>query len=222
ELSNINLQLAEARLTALQAQMNPHFVFNALNSIKRMILDGDNDKASRYLSKFAQMIRMTLNHSKETFVTLAGNLEYIRVYLGMEQLRFNESFKWNINVAHDIDVDDTKIPSLMIQPLVENAIWHGLLHSERDKVLAVSFQKKDETIICIIEDNGIGIRRSEKMKEETKTNHRPVGLDNLRNRIKILNEKYGADCSFVISDLSEHESSRVGTRATLQFKNITT
>jgi ligand-binding sensor domain-containing protein/putative methionine-R-sulfoxide reductase with GAF domain len=221
ELSNINLQLAEAKLTALQAQMNPHFVFNALNSIKRMILDGDNDKASRYLSKFAQMIRMTLNHSRETFVTLAENLDYIKVYLGMEQLRFNESFKWTIHVAEDIDVEDTKIPSLMIQPLVENAIWHGLLHSDREKVLAVSFFKKDEAIVCVIEDNGIGIRNSEKMKEESRTNHRPVGLDNLRNRVKILNEKYDVDCSFVIADLSELDSDGVGTRATLQFKSIT-
>ena len=96
ELASINEQLAEARLAALQAQMNPHFIFNALNSIKRMILDGDNEKASRYLSKFALMIRMTLKHSKEIFVTLDENIEYLKAYLEMEQLRFGDSFTYTI------------------------------------------------------------------------------------------------------------------------------
>ena len=220
ELSHINEQLAEAKLSALQAQMNPHFVFNALNSIKRMILDGDDDKASRYLSKFALMIRMTLNHSNHAFVTLAENLEYLKTYLGMEQLRFCDSFTWTIDVADNIDVEETNIPSLMIQPLVENAIWHGLLQSEKEKNLSVAFTKNEEAITCIIEDNGIGIRQAEKIKAQQKNNHRSVGLDNLRNRIKIINEKYGAYCKLTITDLSEVQKNGSGTRATLEFKNI--
>lgn len=221
ELSSINEQLAEAKLAALQAQMNPHFVFNALNSIKRMILDGDNDKASRYLSKFALMIRMTLNHSKEAFVTLAENIEYLSTYLSMEQHRFDDSFSWNISVADDIDTEETRIPSLMIQPLAENAIWHGLLHSAREKKLIVSFTRHNEKITCIIEDNGIGIRQSEQMRAQNKNNHRSVGLDNLRNRIKILNEKYGTNCSLRITDLSEMQQNESGTRVTLRFNIIT-
>jgi len=220
ELSHINEQLAEAKLSALQAQMNPHFVFNALNSIKRMILDGDDDKASRYLSKFALMIRMTLNHSNHAFVTLSENLEYLKTYLGMEQLRFSDSFTWVVDVAENIDAEEINIPSLMIQPLVENAIWHGLLQSEKEKKLSVVFTKHEETITCIIEDNGIGILQSEKMKEANKTNHRSVGLDNLRNRIKIINEKYGANCKLAITDVSEVQNNGSGTRATLEFKNI--
>ncbi|HRE37873.1 MAG TPA: histidine kinase [Chitinophagaceae bacterium] len=217
ELSNINEQLAEAKLSALQAQMNPHFVFNALNSIKRMILDGDDDKASRYLSKFAHMIRMTLNHSKETFVTIAENIEYIKTYLGMEQLRFNDSFKWTITIADNIDADETRIASLMIQPLVENAIWHGLLHSEKEKILSISFTRNEDTITCIIEDNGIGIRKSQKAKEQHQSNHRSVGLDNLYNRIKILNEKFNAGYSLIITDCSENNENCTGTRVTLKF-----
>lgn len=221
EISSINEQLAEAKLAALQAQMNPHFVFNALNSIKRMILDGDNDKASRYLSKFALMIRMTLNHSKEAFVTLAENIEYLSTYLSMEQHRFDDSFNWNISVADDIDTEETHIPSLMIQPLAENAIWHGLLHSDREKKLSVFFTRHDGKITCIIEDNGIGIRKSEKMRAQNKNNHRSLGLDNLRNRIKILNEKYGTECSLLITDLSDLQQNESGTRVTLQFNIIT-
>lgn len=222
ELTTINEQLAEAKLSALQAQMNPHFIFNALNSIKQMILDGDDEKASRYLSKFALMIRMTLNHSKDAFVTLAENIEYIKTYLGMEQLRFDDSFNWNISVAENIDTEEINIPSLMIQPLVENAIWHGLLQSEGDKRLSIAFTQTGNIITCIIEDNGIGINQSEKQKKFNGAKHRSVGLGNLRNRIKILNEKYGTECSLVIADLKETENNKSGTRVTLKFNIINT
>ncbi len=217
ELSHINEQLAEAKLSALQAQMNPHFVFNALNSIKRMILDGENEKASRYLSKFALLIRMTLNHSREAFVTLSENLEYLRTYLGMEQLRFNGTFSWKLSVADDIDPEETLIPSLMIQPLVENAIWHGLLPSEKDKELSVDFSRQDKTITCLIEDNGIGIRQSQREKEQHNQQHRSVGLDNIRNRIHILNEKFGAACRLSITDRSDLAAGENGTQVKLQF-----
>ncbi len=218
ELVNINEQLAEAKLSALQAQMNPHFVFNALNSIKRMILDGDNEKASRYLSKFALMIRMTLNHSKETFVTLQENVEYLRTYLEMEQLRFDSSFDWNIFVAADMDAEEILIPSLMIQPLVENAIWHGLLPSTKNKKLSIRFIRQEDNIICSIEDNGIGFRKSINQKEHSKEVHHSVGLDNLRKRIKILNEKFETACSVTIKDLEDEQPGETGTRVILQFK----
>lgn len=222
ELVNINEQLAEAKLSALQAQMNPHFVFNALNSIKRMILDGDNEKASRYLSKFALMIRMTLNHSKETFVTLQENVEYLRTYLEMEQLRFEGSFDWNIFMAADMDAEEILIPSLMIQPLVENAIWHGLLPSTKIKKLRIDFTRQGDNIICSIEDNGIGFRKSIQHKEQSKEVHHSVGLDNLRKRIKILNEKFETACSVTIKDLEDEQPGKTGTRVTLQFKIINT
>jgi LytS/YehU family sensor histidine kinase len=220
ELANINEQLAEARLSALQAQMNPHFVFNALNSIKRMILDSDNEKASRYLSKFALMIRMTLNQSKEIFVTLNENIQYLRAYLEMEQLRFDDSFTYSIHSSENIDLEETAIPSMMIQPLVENAIWHGLLQSDRDKKITISFTECDNKITCVIEDNGIGIRQSEKLKDKNKPGHQSVGLENLKKRIKIMNEKYDMGCTFKITDLQETEQAGSGTRVVLQFNLI--
>lgn len=222
ELASINEQLAEAKLSALQAQMNPHFVFNALNSIKRMILEEDNEKASRYLSKFAQMIRMTLNHSKEAFVTLRENAEYLKAYLEMEQLRFDGSFTWNISVAEDIDAEEILIPSLMIQPLVENAIWHGLLPATGDKKLSIEFKSRQDKISCIIEDNGIGFRKSLEGKLQQKNNHQSVGLDNLRNRIKILNEKFSAGCSLSIRELEDERAGARGTRVILEFTVINT
>lgn len=220
ELVSINEQLAEAKLSALQAQMNPHFIFNALNSIKRMILEGDNETGSRYLSKFASMIRMTLNHSKETFVTLKENTDYLQTYLQMEQLRFDSSFTWSIDVSDDLDPEETLIPSLMIQPLVENAIWHGLLPSVNEKKLRIEFARKLDTVICTIEDNGIGFRQSILAKEHNKVVHHSVGLDNLRRRIKILNEKFETACSITIKDLDDEQPARSGTKVTLQFKII--
>jgi ligand-binding sensor domain-containing protein/putative methionine-R-sulfoxide reductase with GAF domain len=220
EIANINEQLAEARLTALQAQMNPHFVFNALNSIKRMILDEDNDRASRYLSKFASMIRMTLEHSKDIFVTLDENIEYLKAYLEMEQLRFDDSFSYTILTSENIDQSETAIPSLMIQPLVENAIWHGLMVADGDKKIMIAFTQHQNKIICTIEDNGIGIHRSEKLKVINRTQHRSHGLDNLRNRIKIMNEKYDTECSLEITDLEDISKDQSGTRVVLRFNIV--
>jgi putative methionine-R-sulfoxide reductase with GAF domain len=222
ELATINEQLVEARLAALQAQMNPHFVFNALNSIKRMILDGDNDKASRYLSKFALMIRMTLNHSKDIFVTLDENVEYLNTYLEMERLRFDDSFTYSILTGENIEVAETLIPSMMIQPLVENAIWHGLLPAENEKKILISFAQHDNRIVCTVEDNGIGFRESEKLKKINNTNsvHHSMGLENLQKRVRIMNEKYDMDCSLKITDLKETGIGSKGTRVVLQFNLI--
>lgn len=222
ELAGINEQLAEARLSALQAQMNPHFVFNALNSIKRMILDADNEKASRYLSKFALMIRMTLEHSKETFVTLQDNIQYLKAYLEMEKLRFDDSFTYSIIAEESVDITETELPSMMIQPLVENAIWHGLMYAEADKKLCIFFKEEQQRLVCIIEDNGIGIRQSEKLRQEHRPMHRSVGLSNLQNRIKIMNEKYQMDCVLELIDLKEAGIKASGTRAVLTFNLLKT
>lgn len=220
ELAGINEQLAEARLSALQTQMNPHFVFNALNSIKRMILDADNEKASRYLSKFALMIRMTLEHSKETFVTLQDNIQYLKAYLEMEKLRFDDRFTYSIDTDEQADVSEVMLPSMMIQPLVENAIWHGLMYSDSDKKLSISFILEQQRVVCIIEDNGIGIRQSEQLRQQHRPMHRSVGLGNLQNRIKIMNEKYNTNCRLEIIDLKEAGSAAAGTRAVLSFNQI--
>jgi ligand-binding sensor domain-containing protein len=220
ELEQISNYLAETQLMALQTQMNPHFIFNALNSIKRMILDEDNANGSRYLSRFAFMIRLTLDHSKKTFVSLKETVEYLAIYLEMEQLRLGDTFTYTIETDAGMDDYETVIPSLMIQPLVENAIWHGLMSKEGDRKVNINFLKQDEKVICCIEDNGIGIRESENLKRFNKTRHQSVGLENLRNRIKIMKEKYDMDFTFEIKDLHEMHVDRSGTLAVLTFSTI--
>jgi putative methionine-R-sulfoxide reductase with GAF domain len=220
EIAFINQQLAEAQLSALQTQMNPHFIFNSLNSIKRMILANEQQNASRYLSKFAQMIRITLSQSKEIFTTLYENVEHLETYLMMEKLRFDDSFNFRITVGKNIDREETLIPTLMIQPLAENAIWHGLMNKEGDKQLAIHFSQVDETIYCTIEDNGIGIRHAEELKRLNRSPHQSVGLSNIRNRIKILNEKYDTGCRLEIMDLHDMDKEKTGTCVILCFKLI--
>jgi GAF domain-containing protein len=220
EITFINQRLAEAQLSALQTQMNPHFIFNCLNSIKGMILNDEREKASRYLSKFANMIRITLNQSKEIFTTLYENIEHLENYLVMEKLRFDDSFSFQLTVDDSIDKEETLIPTLMIQPLVENAIWHGLMYKTGEKNLQMRFYRTDERICCSIEDNGIGISLSEQLRKLANPAHKSVGLSNLRNRIKIMNDKYDTGCTLDIWDLGEPGNDRSGTRAELCFKTI--
>jgi sensor histidine kinase YesM len=221
EIALINQQLAEAQLSALQTQMNPHFIFNSLNSIKGMILENEQQKASRYLSKFAHMIRTTLDQSKETFTTLFENIEHLESYLLMEKLRFDDSFTFRITVDGEIDREEVLIPTLMIQPLAENAIWHGLLNKKGEKKLSIRFARQTETISCIITDNGIGIKQSQQLKQVNNPPHRSVGLNNLRNRIKIMNEKFHTGCTLDITDLKDHYKDKTGTRVILCFNIIT-
>ena len=221
EISLVNQQLAEAQLSALQTQMNPHFIFNSLNSIKGMILGNEQQKASRYLSKFAQMIRMTLSQSKETFTTLYENVEQLENDLVMEKLRFDDSFTFSVTVDGDIDKEEVLMPTLMIQPLAENAIWHGLMPKKGEKSLFIHFSRDAETILCTITDNGIGIRQSEYLKLLNRSPHQSVGLNNLRNRINIMNEKYDTHCTLEITDLGDPGQDQTGTRVVLRFNIIT-
>lgn len=220
EIAFINQQLAEAQLIALQTQMNPHFIFNSLNSIKGMILDNEQQRASRYMSKFANMLRITLNQSKEVFTTLDENMEHLENYLAMEKLRFDDSFTFRITADDNIDKEDTLIPTMMIQPLAENAVWHGLMPKKGKKKLLIHFSRIDENISCIVEDNGIGINHSEQLKQLNRPLHKSVGLSNLRNRIKILNEKYDTGCTLELFDLQDLNNGRTGSCAILTFRII--
>ncbi|WP_431210884.1 sensor histidine kinase [Puia sp. P3] len=139
----------------------------------------------------------------------------------MEKLRFGDSFCFEVIVDEDIDREDTLIPTLMIQPLAENAIWHGLMYKNGEKNLTIRFFRSAGMIYCSIEDNGIGINKSEQLKKMSNPSHKSVGLSNLRNRIKIMNEKYDTGCTLEITDLQNIDSSRSGTRVVLRFKVIT-
>jgi ligand-binding sensor domain-containing protein len=217
EKLSLDKQVAEYEMKALHAQMNPHFIFNALNSIREMILHEDNRNASRYLSRFARLIRLNLEHSRQTFITLQQNIEYLESYLEMEQLRFPD-FSYRIEVSRELDRNEVRLAPMLIQPLVENAIWHGLLAKGGDKRVEIRFCSEGGKLVCEIEDNGIGIRQSMQNKSASQRSHQSMGIGNIRQRIAVLNEKYRITCSLTIRDRTElPDTTDTGTLITLVF-----
>ena len=213
--ANIDKQLAELEMKGLHAQMNPHFIFNSLNSIKEMILEDEKQNASRYLSKFAQLIRTNLEQSRQTFITVRQCIDHLQQYLEMEKIRF-EGFSYTINIDEDLP-DNIRMAPMLIQPLVENAIWHGLQNRAGDKQLNIRFYRSGEQLVCEIEDNGIGINQSAKDKAGSRPSHRSLGIQNIRERLDVLNEKYNMNSSLSITDRSELPGNKNGTLAILRF-----
>jgi two-component sensor histidine kinase len=217
--ASIDLQLADLELKGLHAQMNPHFIFNSLNSIKEMILENDSQNASRYLSKFAQLIRTSLEQSKQAFVTVHQCIDHLNQYLEMEKIRF-EDFDYSIETAAGMDTRDVQVAPMLLQPLAENAIWHGLQQKPGSKELRIRFYTEPETLVCEVEDNGIGILQAEKNKSLRKSSHRSMGISNIRERLSILKEKYGIKCALQITDRSSisREMHSSGTLAVLKIQ----
>lgn len=186
EKSNLALELSEAEMKALHAQMNPHFLFNCLNTIKSLILQSKITEASRYLSIFSGLIRSNLDHSRQVFISLQEQMDYIEKYLQMEKLRFS-NFTFELQVDPVVPLYDQEIPAMIIQPLVENAIWHGLQHSHEDKSIKISIYENNDRIFCQIDDNGIGLENAKKLPRKP---HASISLGNIQNRIILLNRKY--------------------------------
>lgn len=197
--ADIDRQLSQTELKALQAQMNPHFIFNSLNSIREMILNNENKDASHYLSKFAHLIRITLDQSAQSFVSLRNTVDYLQRYMEMEQIR-NGQFSFTVSFEKDIDQDDTLIPPMLIQPFIENGLWHGMAANNRAIQINIHFKKENSLLVCTVEDNGIGLNQSMKNKSGSNSRHRSHGISNIKNRIQLLNEKYNLKCSVSIRD----------------------
>lgn len=187
--AELDKQLSQTEMKALQAQMNPHFIFNSLNSIREMILNNENKDASHYLSKFAHLIRITLDQSLQPMVSLRNTVDYLQRYLEMENIR-NSVLSYQISIAPSLDTDEIVVPPMLIQPFIENALWHGVSAGNRSIHIKVNFVKQDESLVCTVEDNGIGINQSLKNKSEKAIRHKPLGIENIKNRIALLNEKY--------------------------------
>jgi ligand-binding sensor domain-containing protein/two-component sensor histidine kinase len=215
--ANLKQKIAEAEMMGLRAQMNPHFIFNSLNSIREMILHNENKEASHFLSKFAHLIRITLNQSGQSFISLRNTIDYLHRYVEMEQVR-NADFTCRILADDELDMDETVLPPMLIQPFVENAIWHGITGKKKNINITIDFKKENKELACIIADNGIGINQSLKNKKTETDLHQSVGIENINNRIRLLNEKYNLKSSITIQDkstISNTEGS--GTIVTLRI-----
>lgn len=209
---NLDKQLAQTEMKALHAQMNPHFVFNSLNSIREMILHNENSDASHYLNKFAQLIRIVLDNSSHTFISLKRTIEHLELYVEMEKIR-TANFNFHLLADKNLDQEEVLLPPMLIQPFIENSIWHGA-SKEKPVMITVSFSQQAEQLVCEISDDGIGIAQSVKNKPPGYV-HRSVGIANVENRIRLLNEKYDIKCSLVIKDRKEINIHEHGTLVVL-------
>lgn len=215
----INKMLAESQLMALRAQMNPHFVFNCLNSIQECIVTAKYGEASKYLNKFSKLFRLVLNNSGKKLVTVEEEKEVLALYLELEQMRFEKSFTCELTVEEDLAEEGVLIPSMLVQPFVENALWHGLMHKEGERKLTVTFKKLSEEVFeCIIDDNGIGRPQSFALKaEQSKAKrHESKGLTICKDRLDIL-EKQGYHASLQIIDKTDEAGRPAGTKVIIEL-----
>lgn len=212
EKERITKQLISSELESLRSQMNPHFIFNALNSIQEYIILNEKNLASAYLVKFSRLIRMYLEHSQEQYISLAKEIKALELYLELEKDRFEDSLEYQLLVAKDINTAQIQIPSIFIQPYVENAIKHGLLHKTSDRKLNISFElaKKDE-LICTIQDNGIGRVASEDIKKQQRIYHKSYATKANAKRIDLINLTRTKKITISVEDLYTKEQESTGT-----------
>ncbi|MEP6796334.1 MAG: histidine kinase, partial [Saprospiraceae bacterium] len=214
-ISNLDLQVIEYELKALHAQMNPHFVFNCLNSIKELIMSKDNKNANIYLNKFSYLLRSTLEQSKLSFVPLSNTIDYLKNYLEMEKLRFTH-FTYSIDVEKGIETDSIVMAPLLLQPIVENAIWHGQSEESDINQLCIRFYVCGDDLVCEVEDNGVGINAVR--SAHASAIHLSSALENIRKRIELLNRKHDIHYKLSIIDKSEINKGH-GTMVRLSFNH---
>ncbi|MEG3657403.1 tetratricopeptide repeat protein [Arenibacter palladensis] len=203
-------------LKSLRSQMNPHFIFNALNSVNNFIAKSDERSANRYLSDFSTLMRAVLENSDEDFIPLSKELELLELYTKLEHSRFSDKFDYEIIVDEGIDIDAFQIPPMLLQPYIENAIWHGLRYREDKGFLKIGLRQKDKRALEIsIIDNGIGRKKSAALKTQNQKKQKSKGMGNIKKRIEILNDMYKDKVDVFISDL---ETNGTGTKVLFTIK----
>lgn len=210
--SELNKTLINLKLKALRAQMNPHFTFNVINSIQHFILHKDSEAAYRYLSKFSKLIRIILNNSEKNIISIKEEISALKLYLELEAMRFEERFEYRIIIDPGITTETTRIPSMLIQPYVENSIKHGILPLKQKGKIVIALQKQGNRLQCTIEDNGIGRAKAAKYAVE---GHASLGTSITRNRLQAISELNPGNFSESTTDLTDDNGNATGTRVTL-------
>lgn len=209
--AEFNAKVSDTELKALRAQMNPHFIFNSLNSINDFISKNDVESASNYLIKFAKIMRQTLENSMQNAIPLEEDLKMLELYLQVESMRLNNKFTYTINIDNAIDVENTLVPPLILQPFIENSIWHGLSNKASDGHIDISIKKEGNMLVCIVDDNGVG--RTLKPEVDSIGN-KSLGIRITKSRIDILNKKKYANGSLKVID--KEQGVRVEVKLPLQ------
>ncbi len=203
-------------LKSLRTQMNPHFIFNALNSVNSFIAGNDERTANKYLSDFSLLMRSVLENSEEDFIPLEKEIQLLELYVKLEHFRFKDKFDYTISIDENIDVDQFMIPPMLLQPYVENAVWHGLRYKNEKGLLEINLEQHNpETVKITITDDGIGRSKSKEFKTENQKKQNSKGIGNIQKRISILNEMYKDKVSVSVENVFENKE---GTRVVLFLK----
>jgi ligand-binding sensor domain-containing protein len=212
EQAEVNRKIADLKLMALRAQMNPHFIFNSINSIQLFILKNDTDSAHKHLSRFSKLIRHVLENSKHEYITIVEEIRTLELYIELERLRFSSKFDFKIIVKDEISIENVLISPLLIQPYVENAIWHGLMHlKQRQGELIITLEKCNTQLKVSIEDNGIGRHNSMAYKKDR--THKSIGLSINKERVEIMNSLHLNNALTVqFIDKNDEHGEAMGTR----------
>ncbi|NII24880.1 histidine kinase [Pseudoflavitalea sp. X16] len=208
----------ELEMQALRAQMNPHFIFNCLSSINRFILKNEPDKASDYLTRFSRLIRLVLINSQKPYIVLEDEIEMLRLYLEMEQLRFKNTFDYSIIYNNDIEPSNIMLPPLLLQPFCENAIWHGLMHKEGHGQLSVAFSMRNNILNCTITDNGIGRARAAEIQTKSAEKIKSLGIKLTAERLALFNEDRSIQTYYNIEDIKDEQCNIIGTKVTIEIR----
>lgn len=212
------LKMNNIESVALRSQMNPHFVHNSLNAIQYFIQRNEVELSENYLVKFSKLIRLFFEYSRQQTISISDEIELLTNYLEIEKLRFEEKLKYKITVCENIDPDNQVISSMILQPIVENAVNHGLFHKKGKGLVSVNFKKINETEFeVIVKDNGIGIHKAKKIYKHSPKNYQSNSSEVLQERIELLNQSKDRNITYKIEDLSD-SSNETGTLVTLTFK----
>ncbi|MFH0759915.1 MAG: histidine kinase [Bacteroidota bacterium] len=220
-ISEMDKKILEVTQANLRQQMNPHFIFNTLNSIQYYMYKHDKLATNNYLTKFSSLMRKILENSQHTSIPIRDELDALQLYLELESIRFRDKFDYEISVDDEIDPLMFKIPTMLIQPYVENAICHGLMYREEKGKVKVSLTYCKDYISCIIEDNGIGREASRELNRNLEKNHNSLGTQITESRLKLVSTLYGTSLKTIFTDLKDNEGNGEGTRVEIHIPILT-
>ena len=213
-------RIAGLEMLALRSQMNPHFIFNCLNSINRFVLRNDTESASNYLTKFSKLMRMVLENSKQPLIPLEEEVKCLELYMQMEQFRCKNAFTYYIKYHDNVNTEEAMIPPLLLQPFVENAIWHGVNPKEGNGEIGIEFFQRGDNMYCIIQDNGVGRKKASELRSQLSDHHKSMGLEITKERLAALDEDHNNGSPIEIIDLFDKNGSAVGTRVTIRIFSL--
>lgn len=212
---------AESEMRALRAQMNPHFIFNSLNSINAYILRNEGKTANAYLTGFAQLMRQILDNSARETIPLETEIEFLQSYLRAESLRLENKMTWDIRVADNVDTFETEIPSMILQPYIENAVWHGIAHKPEGGTITVAIGRDASgALLCTVEDNGVGRARARELRPLSGRPHESKGLRITEERLALYDQKHGTRSTVVTTDLLDDKGHAAGTRVEVRIADL--